>query len=360
MKLLKTFAAVALCATSLGSWAQTSKFEFVPHWYLQANGGGQYTLGDADFEDLLSPNAQIGVGYNFNPVFGIRLSANGWQSRSGWDHSDKTYKWYYVAPQLDVTLNLSNAIAGYNPYRVFNLSLFAGGAANISFANDDANELARENMFKLERLWDGTQIRPVGRAGLGVDIRLSDVVKLNFEGSANVISDKYNSKKSSTADWYFNALMGVKVALGETYARVVEPVAYRPTPAPAPAKPETRIIEKQVVVYKEAPAEKQIDVFFRIRSAEITERENVKVDEMAEFLKKYPNVKVKVTGYADVETGNPAINLTYSQSRAKAVADALIEAGIDESRITTDAKGDTVQPYDSNDLNRVTIAVAKE
>ena len=50
---------------------------FNPHWYGQVQIGGQYTLGEIGFGKLLSPNAQLGVGYNFNKVVGARLSTHG-------------------------------------------------------------------------------------------------------------------------------------------------------------------------------------------------------------------------------------------------------------------------------------------
>lgn len=350
MKFFKTILAVVLSATSLCASAQ-DKYEFVPHWYAQGNVGAQYTLGEAKFGDLISPNAQLGVGYNFNPVLGLRLTANAWQSKGGWVNPSQVYKWKYVAPQLDLTVNLSNALCGFNPKRVFNASLFAGAAGNIAFSNDEANALNTQN-YDLEYLWDGTKVRPGGHFGLDLDFRLSDAVKLNIEGAATVLSDKYNSKKAGNADWYFNALVGLKVALGKTYKKIEEPVA--PTPV---VKPEPKPEPKPVVI----PAqEKKIDVFFLIRSSEISEKENVKVQEMISFLKQYPTAKVVVTGYADAGTGNPKINMGYSEDRAKVVTEALINAGIDASRITTEAKGDTVQPFAENDLNRVTIAIAKE
>lgn len=44
----------------------------------------------------------------------------------------------------------------------------------------------------------------------------------------------------------------------------------------------------------------------------------------------------------------------------KAVAKLLKERhGIDVARIQTDFKGDTVQPFTNNDMNRVTIGVAE-
>ena len=84
-----------------------------------------------------------------------------------------------------------------------------------------------------------------------------------------------------------------------------------------------------------------------------------KLNNLIAFLKANPETKVSVTGYADAGTGNPTINLKYSQQRAENVAKALREAGIDGARITVDAKGDTVQPFSENDKNRVSIAIAK-
>ena len=84
-----------------------------------------------------------------------------------------------------------------------------------------------------------------------------------------------------------------------------------------------------------------------------------KIDEMVAYMEKYPNSKVAITGYADKETGNPRINLTLSEKRAKNVADALKAKGIAASRIVTDFKGDTVQPYTTPKENRVSVCIAE-
>ena len=55
-------------------------------------------------------------------------------------------------------------------------------------------------------------------------------------------------------------------------------------------------------------------------------------------MEKYPASKVAITGYADKETGNPRINMTLSEKRAKIVADALKDKGIAPDRIVTDLK----------------------
>lgn len=101
-------------------------------------------------------------------------------------------------------------------------------------------------------------------------------------------------------------------------------------------------------------------MFFKINSAVIRPEETGKVDELAAYLQKHPAAKVTLTGYADVQTGNPRINKTLSAKRAQAVADALTEKGIAADRITVDSKGDTVQPYATPEKNRVTVCITSE
>ncbi len=46
-------------------YAQTGmseKYEFRRHWFLQAQGGAGYTLGEISFGDLLSPSAALSLG----------------------------------------------------------------------------------------------------------------------------------------------------------------------------------------------------------------------------------------------------------------------------------------------------------
>ena len=82
---------------------------------------------------------------------------------------------------------------------------------------------------------------------------------------------------------------------------------------------------------------------------------------MANWLKEHPSVIVTVTGYADKGTGNATSNARYARQRAETVTKELIKKGIPANRITTDSKGDTVQPFpNDNDMNRVTVIIGKE
>jgi outer membrane protein OmpA-like peptidoglycan-associated protein len=362
------------CLTASAQDASKTEYVFNPHWYVQGQIGGQYTLGEIGFGKLVSPNLQVGAGYNFNSVFGLRLAVNTWQSKGGWKLSGETYKWKYnyVAPAITGHVDLTNLIGGFKPTRLVSVGVFAGIGANIAFNNDEAAEAnaailkAAPNDFRdgdaLRYLWADTKTRLLGQFGANVDFRLTDNWSLGIELQANTLNDHYNSKKAGNSDWYFNGLVGFKYRFGKTYTKRKVVVA-QAEPQNVKNAAETvveKIVEVPVVkeVVKKEPLRR--DVFFTIRSTDVTIAEMQKVREVAEYLKANPEAKVSVTGYADKGTGNSKINDRYASSRAEAVVNALVKNyGISRDRITSESKGDTEQPYSEDILNRVAICVAE-
>src|SRR5690554_4835884 len=207
-----------------------------PRTYLQLQGGAAHTLGEAGFMDLISPAAALNLGYNFSPVFGMRLGASGWQGKGGWVAPAQLYSFQFIQANLDLVLDIRSMFSGFNPDRVFNPYIFAGGAYALGFENDEANAL-NTGTYELEYLWQDNKGFPGGRVGLGLDFRISDAVSFMIEGNTSILSDHFNSKKADHPDWQFNALAGFKINLGKTHTRT-EPVYYdppAPTPPPAPA-----------------------------------------------------------------------------------------------------------------------------
>ena len=381
MKLKKIFMSAALLAGCLTAFAQQPQAAekpcckaFTPHWYVQAQIGGQYTLGEVDFSDLLSGNFQVAGGYNFTPVWGMRLAIDTWQSKGGTELGylglgTQTWKYNFVAPTLDVTCDLTNWIYGYKADRVCNFGLLAGLGANFGWNNDDAASVknlilatggqAIDPAHTMSLLWDGTKTRFVGRFGAYLDFKVSRRVALGLELNCNATSDHYNSKKAGNADWYFNALAGVKVKLGKLAPKAApEPIVVEKIVEKIVEKP----VEKPVVKEPEAPKRETLrrDIFFTLRGSEVSRTEMTKVEDVVAYLNKYPEAKVSVTGYADKGTGNPRLNVGYAQKRAQVITNLLVNRfGIDRSRIMMDSKGDTVQPYEQNDLNRVTICICE-
>ena len=380
MKFKNVFLAAMLVmgAAAVQAQEEGTEYEFQKHAFLNVEAGAQHTLGEAKFKDLMSPNVQIGLGYQFSPVLAARLQANAWQSKGGWSNFRKNagdppytgkYKFNYVAPGVDVMVNLSNLICGWNPKRVFNVTAFVGGGANIAWGNDEVNDIAKTlkslDNYDLQNLWDGSKVNLFGRGGVELGFRLSDAVSLLVEGNANILSDKYNSKKADNADWYFNGLVGVRVNLGKSY-RKIEKVVEEPVAEPEPVIEVAPVVEekKPVVVEKQPVTPKvgkiQRDVTFELNKAVVRSSEMNKIKEVADYMKKYPKSKVSVIGYADAGTGNDRINDKLAAQRADAVVKVLREQyGISDDRIEYDSKGSRVQPYQVNDMNRVCICIAE-
>ena len=89
-------------------------------------------------------------------------------------------------------------------------------------------------------------------------------------------------------------------------------------------------------------------ILFDVNSATIKPESYGTLKEMANVLKEYADLKVKIVGHTDAD-GADAANLDLSKRRAASVKVALAkEFGIDESRMETDGKGEG-EPIDKND-----------
>jgi len=89
-------------------------------------------------------------------------------------------------------------------------------------------------------------------------------------------------------------------------------------------------------------------ILFDVNSANIKPQSYGTLKEMANVLKEYPELKVKIVGHTDAD-GADASNLDLSKRRSASVKASLAkEFGIDESRMETDGKGEG-EPIDKND-----------
>lgn len=86
---------------------------------------------------------------------------------------------------------------------------------------------------------------------------------------------------------------------------------------------------------------------------------------IAEILKAYPSVEIKIGGYTD-NVGNPADNMKLSGERAKSVMNELVAMGINAKRISAEGYGEQY-PVASNDTEegraqnrRIAVRVTKK
>jgi outer membrane protein OmpA-like peptidoglycan-associated protein len=293
------------------------------------------------------------------------VGASGWQGK-GNSIPIEVYKFNFLQGNVDLTFHLAN-LFGYNHKRVLDPYALIGGGVAIGFNNGANNVKAVKPAEYFAYLWKKCKT-PVGRFGLGFDIRLSERVALNLEVNGNVLGDRFNSKKADNPDYQYNALAGLKVNFGKATRPSAKYLAELAAAEAAAAAEKARLEAERAakLAAEKAAAERlaaemrQVNTFFTINSAVISDEEAAKLIRYIDWLKANPSVNLSIAGYADKGTGNKRINQKLSDQRAAAVKAFLTERGIAESRIVSIVgNGDLIQPFAENDLNRVVISTVE-
>lgn len=92
------------------------------------------------------------------------------------------------------------------------------------------------------------------------------------------------------------------------------------------------------------------DVLFDTGEADLQPSANRTLLKLVQYLQANPKRIVRIEGYTD-NTGDKAFNLGLSRDRAQAVADMLVDLGIDEARIAVEVYGDQY-PVEANASER--------
>ena len=363
--LLSLAAAAMLCLPALPAAAQQTVDDdaTTSYFFVGAQGGAQATFTNDQLSKLVMPFGGVYIGGYASPVVGGRLHLMGFRSKGRIYQYDESYYYDFYTADLDMLLNLSNLFWKNNKHAV-NLVLVSGVGLNYAWHNGEVNNILAEHAwlnFAAPLAWKHSLLSHNLRVGLQLDFNVSKHLGLNLEVDANHIGDRFNSKTNSHDDWMATAAVGLSYKFGykkpKKYipAAVIQPAAPAPKPAPAPAP---KVVETPKPAPAPAPVVKTLkeEIFYNIRSSQVPASEWAKVERIANFLKENPDATAEIVGYADAKTGTPAVNMKYSQMRANDLKEALSKKyGIDGSRISARAKGDTVQPYAENAKNRLTI-----
>jgi outer membrane protein OmpA-like peptidoglycan-associated protein len=103
----------------------------------------------------------------------------------------------------------------------------------------------------------------------------------------------------------------------------------------------------------QAPASRSV-VFFTADSAALDENAASLVSEVAERAKANPSLPIRVRGFAAPD-GSPGFNRSLSEARARNVADVLVAAGIDRSRVRVEPRGPVSYEMIPTESRRVEI-----
>jgi outer membrane protein OmpA-like peptidoglycan-associated protein len=134
------------------------------------------------------------------------------------------------------------------------------------------------------------------------------------------------------------------------------PVEQPPARQPAPVE---QAPDRQPRTVARAPAAfRGSEIHFGLSKAAVAGK-SAALDRVARRLTENPSLSVVIEGHAD-PSGDPSANMTLSQSRAEAVRDYLVAAGIDQGRLEVAAFGDTRLKYGRADgRNRRVVILPK-
>ncbi|HBC28229.1 MAG TPA: hypothetical protein DC006_00785 [Prevotellaceae bacterium] len=340
--------APAMAQETDSKWADRKVF---PRMFVGVQGGVQNTL-DTDFDNkkTFTPTAALSLGSYFSPVVGARLNFNGaWNKGTALStfSADQTahYNFNYLTTSADLLVNLCTSF-GKKDYYPANLYFIMGLGLYHSWNNDDAVSLAAQK-YRLIDVNESKRNAFNGRLGLQFAYDVCRDLAVNVEGSYNLHAGQTNTFDKSNDQ--FVLLAGLAYKFGGKKA------------APAREEYETRI---DTIWYNEAQVTPRVEdgkmswnVFYEIRESDFSDTD-AQLAKIGAFLKDYRDCKITVKSYADVQTGNPRINMQYSKARNEKAVKALVDAGVQRSIIDATYYGDTVQPFAQNDKNRVTIITA--
>ncbi|HYZ64907.1 MAG TPA: OmpA family protein [Acetobacteraceae bacterium] len=105
-----------------------------------------------------------------------------------------------------------------------------------------------------------------------------------------------------------------------------------------------------------APA-RSVVVFFTADSAALDDPARNAVREAAGVARANPAGVVRVRGFAAPDTGTAAFNRSLAQTRAQAVADGLVAAGVPATRIRIESRGAVPYELMPTEARRVEIAI---
>lgn len=109
------------------------------------------------------------------------------------------------------------------------------------------------------------------------------------------------------------------------------------------AKGESMMIELKLKPVEKLIVEREVslpNVFFEFDKSDIRADAAFELDKIAETLKKYPDIEIKIESYTD-RRGPESYNKTLSEARAKSTMQYLVDKGIDASRLTAEGMGES-------------------
>lgn len=347
------------------------------NWFMQMGAGMNLPmlenyLPDGTEKHHITAAYNLGFGRWMTPYLGWRIS--GLYGAIHWDNNVYS-KAKYVNANFDLMWDMLNSVAGVNSNRVFSIVPFVGLGGTYTWDFNDQAPAIRTSYGDKPNQWT----LPVS-AGLQMRFRLCSYADFFIEGRAQFYGDNFNNYAyGEPVDVNITAIGGFSINFGGRNYKAYNPCgdlgyiaslndqvnnlrASLAVCSAALADAEAQLpcpeVKPAPAVVSSAPAKDAIllsTVRFSRNSAVITDTEMVNVYNVAEWLMENPKQNIVIKGYADEQTGTSDYNMNLSRQRAQNVYDALVDYGVNASRLSIQAEGSNSQLYDTNDWNRIVI-----
>ncbi len=384
---------------------------FWDNWFVGLSGGVSMYFGEEDrknpdgFFSLLTPNIKLSVGKWLRPSYGLRLQTEGAWLR-GWndgidnetiytwnklvfdnsliyDHvldynpkRDRMGKGYYQEMRyadlhLDFMVNLINLWQEYDVNRPVDIILYGGAGW--------------AHMFPFKGIPEDEEL--VGKFGAMLNVKLSDRLSGTLELQSSLVNESFDGQiggqgisrnVNRTLEGYGSLTAGISYRLLNTFTQYeyIDPEVVKDLNARVNnmLEDQKRLQEKldeyclkdscdkfrrqlQEALDMKCREKLYVVIHYIIDEWSVRSSELYKLDEIADFMRKYPEITISVTGYADAKTAYPAYNLKLGKRRANEVVRILTgKFRIEKNRIKYKSLGDTMQPFRENERNRAVIA----
>ena len=387
-------AAVAVSASVFAQTTESAKrTAIVPNRagdniYLGINWGVSSPLKGYKVVSNLTPELGIRLVKNFGTVFGVGVDANMHFSSTpaSYELYGKTYKLdtKTFVDNTDINLigtaNLSNLFGGYKGeprcFEVLGIGGFGWGhrygadelesitsKVGLDFAVNLGADKAVQVYAEPSITWDLLGSEEVlntldyhnDRAHFSFKIGVNYKFK-NSNGKHNFTIEQLRDQAEVDA---LNAKINdlrttISANEAQTNRTLTEKEAeinrLKKELAECQSKPTTVVEQVQVV---KQTANLQPTVVFGQGKSAVEKSQEANISLIANYMKKHPEAKVKILGYASPE-GNPELNQRLSEARANAVKDVLVKKyRIAADRLETEGLGATDKLFDEVEFNRV-------
>ncbi len=313
------------CASGAFAQNKAGQITLTPFW------GGHIFDKDQNL-DKYGRTGGLGIGYNLTDNWGLEAIFNysTTNAKEIFDINTAT-----SIPKDDAEAYMYRLEAQYNITQISDriVPFLAAGGGMVNVRSDQLG-YDNNNNFLLDY-------------GAGLKLFITPAIALRGDIRHAIVFAEEEWADDQSNKYFNNVLytIGLMIALGGK-EEVKEEVA--PPPPPPPPAPEVKEEVAPPPPVEEQGAYVFRNIYFDYNKATIKPESEPILDEVSEFLKANPNMKMEIQGHTDSK-GTAAYNMKLSERRAEAVKAYLTkDEAIKPDRLTTKGYGLT-KPVASND-----------